>query len=81
MTTQVIFRTESDLKEKFDLLARQEGKTSSEVLREMMEKYVKDRNFGAYIDHVWDTIGKELKARGVKETDLVRTLKEVRRKK
>jgi len=50
MTTQMIVRIDSDVKDRFNKLARVEGKTSSQMVRELIEDYIKERDIGAYVD-------------------------------
>ncbi len=59
MATQMIIRIDPRLKEKISRLARSEGKNLSELVRELLEKYIKERDMGAYIDNLWDSIGKK----------------------
>ena len=57
MTTQMIVRIDPELKNKVNSLAKAEGKSISEVVRELLEEYVKDRDIGLYIDDLWQRIG------------------------
>lgn len=59
MATQMIIRIDPRLKEKISRLAQSEGKNLSELVRELLEKYTKERDMGAYIDNLWDSIGKK----------------------
>lgn len=79
MTTQMIVRIDSEVKEKFSKLARVEGKTSSQMVRELIEDYIKERDIGAYVDDLWSRVGRKLKSKGVKRRDIGRTIKEVRK--
>ena len=79
--TQIIIRVDDTLKENFARLSRNEGKTTSQLMREMMEKYVQEHDFSTYVDHVWDTISSELKKRGVTEKDLHNSIKKYRAEK
>lgn len=81
MTTQMIFRIDPELKSKVSHLAKAEGKRVSEVVRELLEGYVRDRDVGSYVDHLWARIGGKLSSRGVSLKDLPRAIKEVRAKK
>jgi predicted DNA-binding protein len=80
MTTQMIFRIDPELKSKVSSLAKAEGKRVSEVIRELLEDYVRDRDVGSYVDNLWGRIGGKLSSRGVSLKDLRRTIKEVRAK-
>ena len=79
MTTQMIIRIDSQVKDRFNKLARIEGKTTSQVVREMIEDYIRERDIGTYIDDLWDRIGGKLRSKGIKQRDINRAIKESRR--
>ena len=66
MNTQMIVRINPELKSKVNNLAKAEGKSVSEVVRELLEGYVRDRDIGSYIDDLWGRIGGELRSRGLR---------------
>lgn len=78
MTTQLMVRMDPRFKERLVKLARQEGKTTSKMVRELIEEHLKERDIGAYIDDLWDRIGAQLKSKGVKPGDIERAVKAVR---
>ena len=78
MTTQMIVRIDPDLKAKVNNFAKIEGKSVSEVVRELLEEYVKNRDIGSYIDNLWDRIGGKLASSGVGPKDVKRVIREVR---
>ena len=80
MSIHMIIRIEPELKEKINRVAKAEGKTTSEVVRRLIEEYVRDRDLGAYIDNLWGRIGKRLKSEGVTEKGIAKIIKEVRNK-
>jgi len=80
MSTQMIVRIDPELKTKVNNLAKTEGKSISEVVRELLEDYVKDRDIGLYIDDLWERIGTKLKSRGFGPKDISRIIQEVRTK-
>ncbi len=80
MTTQMIVRIDDEVKNRLNRLARLEGKTTSEVVRELIEERIKERDIGAYVDGLWDRIGKKLKAKGVTSATINRAVKEARKK-
>ena len=80
MTNQMIIRIKPDVKDKLNKLARVEGKTTSQMVRELIEEYIKERDIGAYIDDLWDRIGRKLSSRGVKLKDIKTAIKEARKK-
>ena len=75
MTTQMIIRVEQSLKNKVSNLAKSEGKNLSELVRELLENYSKERDMGAYIDNLWDSIGKKLSQENVNESDIEEAIK------
>ena len=81
MNTQMIVRIDSDLKAKVTDFAKTEGKSVSEVVRELLEDYVKNRDIGSYIDDLWRRIGRKLKSRGIHPEEIPRVIQEVRSKK
>ena len=78
MSSQIIVRISTDLKDKVSVLARAEGKSTSKVVRDLLEDFVRDRDFSQYIDGLWFRIGQELKAQGVNQNRIEGAIKEVR---
>jgi len=81
MTTQMIVRINSELKNKVNSLAKAEGKSVSEVVRELLEDYVKNRDIGLFIDDLWQRIGDKLVSRKVGPKEIQRAIQEVRAQK
>jgi len=81
MTTQMIVRLDPELKAKVNNLAKAEGKSVSEVVRALLEDYVRDRDIASYIEDLWGRIGGKLTSSGVSSKDIQRTIREVRAKK
>jgi len=80
MATQMIIRVESGLKNKVSQLAKAEGKNLSELVRELLEKYTKERDVSAYIDSLWDSIGQNFSKNNISEADIEEAIKQVRSK-
>jgi predicted DNA-binding protein len=81
MSTQMIVRVNPELKNKVNTLAKGEGKSISEVVRELLEEYVKNRDIGLYIDDLWQRIGKKLIIRKIGSKEIQRAIREVRARK
>ena len=81
MTSQMIVRLDAELKAKVNNLAKAEGKSVSQVVRELIEGYVRDRDISSYIDDLWERVGDKLTARRVKPQDIQRAIREVRARK
>lgn len=79
MPTQMIIRMNPELKDKLNKLARTEGKTTSQMVRELIEDYIKEHDISSYIDNLWGRVGKKLKSKGVTSTDIGRAIKDVRK--
>ena len=79
MTTQMIIRMDSEMKSRLNKLARVEGKTTSQMVRELIEDYLREKDIGAYIDNLWDRIGGRMKAKGINPKDINRAIKESRK--
>jgi len=79
MTTQMIIRIDSEMKNRLNKLARVEGKTTSQMVRELIEDYIREKDIGSYIDSLWDRIGGKLRGKGVGRKDINRAIKESRK--
>jgi predicted DNA-binding protein len=80
MATQMIIRLESNLKNKVSQLAKAEGKNLSELVRELLEEYIKERDASACIDNLWEKIGQNLAQNNISESDIEKTIEHVRSK-
>lgn len=81
MTAQLLVKLDDTLKQRLAKLARTEGKNTSQLVRELVEDYVKERDIAPYMDELWDRIGRKLKTKGVRARDIGRIVKAVRREK
>lgn len=80
MTNQMIVRINPAVKDKLNKLARTEGKTTSQMVRELLEDYIKERDISAYVDDLWDRIGGKLRSKRVKPRDINSAIKAVRKR-
>lgn len=78
MATQMIIRLEPQLKDKVSKLAKKEGKNLSELVRELLEKYTKERDMSSYIDNLWKKIGQKLSEKNVSELEIDKVIKNLR---
>jgi predicted DNA-binding protein len=79
MSTQMIIRIDDEIKSRLNKLARVEGKTTSEMVRGLIEEYIKERDIGSYIDDLWNRIGKKLKSKGVTTASINKSIKAARK--
>ncbi|MDF1553501.1 MAG: ribbon-helix-helix protein, CopG family [Deferrisomatales bacterium] len=79
MTTQMMVRMEPELKASLGRLAQNEGKSASQVVRELVEKYVRSRDPAAYLDGLWDRVGGQLAESGFRASDVDGIVSEVRK--
>ena len=80
MSTQIIIRIDNEVKTRLNKLARIEGKTTSEMVRGLIEEYIKERDIGSYIDDLWDRTGKKLKSKGITPTAIEKAIRASRNK-
>ena len=78
MAKQMIVRIDPELKDKVNNLARAEGKNISEIVRELLEDYVKNRDISMYVDDLWERIGGKMTSHGIGADDVQRVIEEVR---
>jgi len=78
MEKQMIIRIDKETKDKFSRIARMEGKTSSEKVRELVNTYIADNDLSSVVDDLWSRISKKIKMKDIKEEDVDSTIKEVR---
>lgn len=78
MNTQMIVRIDPDLKAKVNNFARSDGKNISQVVRELLEDYVKNRDIESYVDDLWERVGDKLKLKGTGPADIQRVIEDVR---
>lgn len=81
MTVQMLIRIPPETKERLTKIARNEGKSTSQVVREIIEEYIHDRDIGVYIDNLWLRIGNKLKSKGIKSQDISKMIRQVRESK
>ena len=80
MTTQMMIRIDDAVKNRLNKLARIEGKTTSEMVRGLIEEYIKEHDIGSYIDDLWDRTGKKLKSKGVTPATIEKAIRAARKK-
>ena len=78
MSTQMIVRVDSSLKSKASQLAKAEGKSLSELVRELLVNYTRERDMSAYIDDLWGRIGKGFAKNGIQAKDIDKAIRQVR---
>jgi predicted DNA-binding protein len=78
MDAQMMIRLDPDLKDRMQRLARAEGKSASQVIRELIEDYTRERDMGGYVEDLWGRIGKGLKSQGVLPGDIAGAIQDVR---
>ena len=76
----MIVRISPELKDKVSVLARAEGKSASKVVRDLLEDYVRDRDFSQYIDGLWSRIGQQLKTKEVNQNQIESAIRDIRKR-
>ena len=79
MGAQILIRMDPALKEQLARIAKMEGKTSSEIIRALVEDYLKQRDIGAYVDSLWERFGRDFKTRKLTAKDIPAAIKASRK--
>jgi predicted DNA-binding protein len=78
MASQIVVKIDEEKKEKFYRLARMEGKSGSEKMREMVEDYIAKTDISYIIDNLWSRIGLKIKDKEYMEVDIEKMIKDAR---
>jgi hypothetical protein len=81
MSDQMIVRIDPALKAKAVSLARTEGKNLSELVRDLLADYVRERDMSAYVGELWDRIGARMHEDGVTQERIAEAVDRVRKEK
>ena len=75
---QIMVRVPFELKEQAMRVARAEGKTLSQVVRDLLESYLQERDIRSYAEALWSRIERDFASRGIKEADVEKAIRWVR---
>jgi metal-responsive CopG/Arc/MetJ family transcriptional regulator len=81
MASQMAVRVEEGLKDRFSRLVQSEGRNTSEVIRDLMARYVAEHDLAGYIDGLWSRVGRAMADTGATVGDVPRAIAEVRKAK
>ena len=81
METQMIVRINSELKDKVSKLAKMEGKNTSDIVRNLLEGYIQNRDMSGYIDSLWKKISNKMESKGVSKSDIKNAIASARAEK
>jgi len=76
---QLLIRIDPELKRRLAKAAMLEGKTSTEVIRDRIEQYLRQRDLPSYVADLWERIGGSLKSSAAKADDVTRAIKTARK--
>jgi len=79
MISQMIIRIDEQRRKKLNQLSRAEGKATSQVIRELIDEFIKEHDLSGYIDDLWARIGKTLTRQGYSIDDIPRIIRESRK--
>ena len=79
MTTQMIIRLDQHRRRELNRLPRAEGKATSQIVRELIDNFIKEHAISSYIDGLWTRIGKALSDKGYAAKDVQRFVRESRK--
>ena len=80
MKSQLIIRIDSDLKDKINYLAQNEGKNVSSVVRDLLVQYVKEKDISEHIEDIWNEIGSDLRKKKISVEDIDQIITSSRKK-
>jgi predicted transcriptional regulator len=75
---QLTVRIDDDLKNHLQALARREGKSTSDVVRSLVQRYVRDRDRGAALQALWERMQQRAEASGSGPDDVEAAIASVR---
>jgi predicted transcriptional regulator len=75
---QLTVRIDDDLKDHLQALARREGKSTSDVVRGLVQRYVRDRDRGTALKALWDRMHQNAEEVGAAPEDVDRAIQAVR---
>jgi len=78
MASQMIVRIDPVLKRKVSRFAQAEGRNVSEIVRELLENYVKSRDIAPYIDDLWNRIAAKMGEEGFSAEDIAPAIRDLR---
>ncbi|HEY6171486.1 MAG TPA: ribbon-helix-helix protein, CopG family [Candidatus Kapabacteria bacterium] len=81
MNTSILIRVDKEKKERFERMARRRGKTTSEVVRELMDEYIQKYDMKGYLSEVMKEIGDGLRRDGYTVDDVDKVIKEYKKEK
>jgi|WetSurMetagenome_2_1015567.scaffolds.fasta_scaffold93816_2 hypothetical protein len=79
MTTQMIVRIDPKKREQLTRLSRAEGKATSELVRELIDNFIREHDISGYIDDLWQRTGSIMTKKGRSIKDIARVIKESRK--
>ena len=77
---QLTVRIDEDLKGHLQALARQEGKSTSDVVRSLVQRYVQDRDRSAALEALWKQMQSRAEEAGANREDVEAAIESVREK-
>ncbi|MHB1254467.1 MAG: CopG family transcriptional regulator [Candidatus Humimicrobiaceae bacterium] len=80
MDEKLIIRIDKNLKDNFGKLARTEGKTTSDKVRELMADFVSENDFSKIVDNLWSRISEKIADKGFTEKNINDVIRDVRNK-
>lgn len=76
---QLTIRIDDDLKGRLQNMTRQEGKSTSDVVRGLVHRYVQDRDRGAALRVLWNQMEQSAERAGSGPADVEEAIRSVRK--
>lgn len=74
----MIIRIDEALKEQTSRMAKQEGRSLSGLVRDLLICYVKEHDAEAHIDRLWQSMGEKLASKSITVEDVDKAITQVR---
>ena len=78
MTVQFMIKIDPAARASLAKLAQREGKSASQIVRELINEYVKQRDMSGYVDALWSAMGQQAKAAGFRTGDVGKIIRAAR---
>jgi hypothetical protein len=75
----MLIRIEAGKRDKLQQLCMAEGKSTSQVVRELIDGFIKEKDMASHIDSLWTRVGKIMTKKGYSSKDINRIIKQVRK--
>ena len=81
MEAQLLIRLDQETRDALQKIARSEQRNVSDIMRQLVLDYIKDRDMTSYIDDLWARMGNKMKLHNIDNKRIHKAIQEVRKSK